>query len=150
MVDTPGGASGLLVRDDRGKKADRLVTRIDPGVASRVAELRGRERQAAEELEQWTTGVKEQMPLDASAAPITRAMISSVASPAGRGSKPMLTGFESETAHYDQRGLQKPILTFNDLLKLFRLEVETKAGSKSQAPAFSGQRAAGRPQPGPA
>jgi hypothetical protein len=27
----PGGASGLLVRDYKGKEADRLVTRIDPG-----------------------------------------------------------------------------------------------------------------------
>jgi hypothetical protein len=35
-------------------------------------------------------------------------------------------------------------------LKLFRLEVETRGGSKSPARAFSGQRAAVRPQPGPA
>jgi hypothetical protein len=49
----PGGASGLLVRDYKGKKADRLVTRIDPGVVSLLAELRGHERQAAEELGQW-------------------------------------------------------------------------------------------------
>jgi hypothetical protein len=33
-----------------GKEADRLVTRIDPGVVALVAELRGHERQAAEEL----------------------------------------------------------------------------------------------------
>jgi hypothetical protein len=46
MADIPGGASGLLVRDCKGKKADRLVTRIDPGVVSQVAELRGHERQA--------------------------------------------------------------------------------------------------------
>src|ERR1019366_9325964 len=31
MADLPGGASGLLVLDYRGKDADRLVTRIDPG-----------------------------------------------------------------------------------------------------------------------
>jgi hypothetical protein len=31
------------------------VTRIDPGVVSRVAELRGHERRAAEELEQGKT-----------------------------------------------------------------------------------------------
>jgi hypothetical protein len=31
------------------------VTRIDPGVVSLVAELRGHERQAAEEVEQWKT-----------------------------------------------------------------------------------------------
>ena len=35
------------------------MTRIDPGVVSLVAELRGHERQAAEELEQGKTGVKE-------------------------------------------------------------------------------------------
>jgi hypothetical protein len=35
----PDGASGLLVRDDRGKEGDRLVTRIDPGVVSLLAEL---------------------------------------------------------------------------------------------------------------
>ena len=35
--------------------------------------------------------------------------------PAGSGSKLTLTGFESGTAHYDQRGLQKPMPTFNDL-----------------------------------
>jgi hypothetical protein len=40
----------MLVRDCKGKKADRLVTLVDPGVVSLVAELRGRERQAAEEL----------------------------------------------------------------------------------------------------
>jgi hypothetical protein len=50
MADLPGGASGMLVRDDRGKKADRLVVRIDPGVVSLFAELRSHERQA-EELE---------------------------------------------------------------------------------------------------
>ena len=54
MVDPPGGTSGLLVRGYKGKKADRLVTRIDPGVVSLVAELRGHERQAAEELGRWS------------------------------------------------------------------------------------------------
>jgi hypothetical protein len=48
MTDVPGGASGMLCRDHRGKKTDRLVTRIDPGVVSLVAELRSHERQAAE------------------------------------------------------------------------------------------------------
>src|ERR1019366_3548923 len=47
-------------------EADRLVTRIAPGVVSLVAELRGHERQAAEELEQWKTGVEGPKPLDAS------------------------------------------------------------------------------------
>jgi hypothetical protein len=43
MADIPGGASGLLVRDYKGK-ADRLVTRIAPRAVSLVAELRGHER----------------------------------------------------------------------------------------------------------
>jgi hypothetical protein len=34
MADLPGGASGLLVRDYKGKEADRLVTRLDPGMVS--------------------------------------------------------------------------------------------------------------------
>src|SRR5450759_4033955 len=34
MADLPGGASGMLVRDCKGKEADRVVTRIDPGVVS--------------------------------------------------------------------------------------------------------------------
>jgi hypothetical protein len=33
----PGGASGLLARDSKGKEADRLVTRIGPGGVSLVA-----------------------------------------------------------------------------------------------------------------
>jgi hypothetical protein len=40
----PCGASGLLARHSKGKEADRLVTRIDSGVVSLVAELRGHER----------------------------------------------------------------------------------------------------------
>ena len=35
-------------------EADGLMARVDPGVVSLVAELRGHERQAAEELGQWT------------------------------------------------------------------------------------------------
>jgi hypothetical protein len=35
---------GLLVRDYKGKKADRLVTRIAPGVVSLLAALRGHGR----------------------------------------------------------------------------------------------------------
>jgi hypothetical protein len=53
MAEVPGGASGLLCRDYKGKEADRLVTRIDPGVVAMVAELRAHEKQAAEELGQW-------------------------------------------------------------------------------------------------
>jgi ABC-type Fe2+-enterobactin transport system substrate-binding protein len=44
----------VLVRDYKRKKADHLVTRIDPAVVSLVTELRGHERQAAEELDQMS------------------------------------------------------------------------------------------------
>jgi hypothetical protein len=70
MADLPGGASGLLVRGYKGKEADRLVTRIDPGVVSLVAELRGHERQAAEELEQWKAHHEERKVIDATPAAI--------------------------------------------------------------------------------
>ena len=63
MGDLPGGASRSLMRDYKGKEAGRLVTRIDPGVVSLVAELRGHERQAAEELGQWKI-VEEPKPAD--------------------------------------------------------------------------------------
>jgi hypothetical protein len=52
MADMPGGASELL-RDYMGKEAGVLATRIDPVVVSLVAELRGHERQLAEEMEPW-------------------------------------------------------------------------------------------------
>jgi hypothetical protein len=68
VADVRGGASGLLARGCMGKKAVRLVTRIDPCVVSLVAELRGHKRQAAEELEPWKTHVEERKPLDASPA----------------------------------------------------------------------------------
>jgi hypothetical protein len=42
----------VLCRDYKGRRADRLVTRIAPGVVSRVAELRAHERQATEEAGQ--------------------------------------------------------------------------------------------------
>jgi hypothetical protein len=72
----PGGASGLLVRDYKGKKADRLVTRIDPGVVALVAELRGCERQAAEELGQGKAHHEERKLLDAtSPAAVTLALL---------------------------------------------------------------------------
>ena len=62
MVAVPGGASGLLVRDYKGKEADQLVYKVDTGL---LGELRGHERQAAEEAEQWKTPVEERKPLDA-------------------------------------------------------------------------------------
>jgi hypothetical protein len=65
----------MLVRDYKGKEADVLVTRIDPGVVSLVADLRGHEQQAAEESERWIAHHEERKPLDASPAAITLAMI---------------------------------------------------------------------------
>jgi hypothetical protein len=50
MADLPGGASGLLVRDFKGKNADRLVTRIAPGVVSLVPNC-----ETPQELAQWTS-----------------------------------------------------------------------------------------------
>jgi hypothetical protein len=41
VADIRGGASGILVRGYKGKKADLVVVRIDPRVVSAVAELRG-------------------------------------------------------------------------------------------------------------
>jgi hypothetical protein len=75
MADLPGGASGMLCRDYKRKEADRPVTRIELGVVSLVAELCGHERQAAEELGQWKTGVEERKALDASPAAIRRALL---------------------------------------------------------------------------
>jgi hypothetical protein len=71
----PLGKCVGTVRDSKGKEADRLVVRIDPGVVSLVAELRAHERQAAEELEQWKTHHEERKPLDASPAAITLAQL---------------------------------------------------------------------------
>jgi hypothetical protein len=75
MAAVPGGASGLLCRDYKGKEADRLVTRIDPGVVSLLAELHGHERQAAEELERWKTHHEERKVVDASPAAVTLALL---------------------------------------------------------------------------
>jgi hypothetical protein len=77
MADVPGGASGLLMRDYKGKEGDRLVSRIDPALVSLLAELRSLERQAAEELDQWKTHVEEHKVIDASPAAITLGMICS-------------------------------------------------------------------------
>jgi len=51
------------------------VTRIAPGVAALVAELRGHEQQAAAELEQWKTHHEERWLIDASPAAITLALL---------------------------------------------------------------------------
>jgi hypothetical protein len=47
FADVPGGTTGLLVKDYKGKEADQLVYKVDTGL---LGELRGHERQAAAEL----------------------------------------------------------------------------------------------------
>jgi hypothetical protein len=75
MADIPGGSTGLLRREYKGKKADRLVTRIDTRIISLSAELRAHERQAAEELGHWKTGVAAPKPPDAPPATFTLAQL---------------------------------------------------------------------------
>jgi|SRR5450759_512152 hypothetical protein len=75
----------------KGKNADRLVTRIDPGVVSLAAELRGHERQAAEELEPWKTHPEERKVIDASPAAVRLAMISNQRPRPGRRRSPPST-----------------------------------------------------------
>ena len=55
MADVPGGASGLLVRDYKGKAANQAVYRIDLGIVALASALLAHEKQAAEELGQWKT-----------------------------------------------------------------------------------------------
>lgn len=53
MAETPGGASGLLVRQYHGAVA-LPVYKVDTALLSLLSELRAHERQAAEELGQWS------------------------------------------------------------------------------------------------
>lgn len=53
MADIPGGRSGLLCRDYKGKDATAEVYKIDPGIVGLLGELRAHEKQAAEQLGQW-------------------------------------------------------------------------------------------------
>jgi hypothetical protein len=46
----PGGTTGLMARDFRGKNADREIFKVDCGL---LRELRAHEEQAAKELGQW-------------------------------------------------------------------------------------------------
>ena len=52
MADIPGGSTGLLVKDYKGRNADQPVYKADVAL---MAEMRATERQAAEELGQWVT-----------------------------------------------------------------------------------------------
>jgi hypothetical protein len=55
MADVPGGQSGFLARDFKGKDATQEIYRVDSGIISLVIELRAIERQAAEQLGQWVS-----------------------------------------------------------------------------------------------
>lgn len=50
FADVPGGSTGLLVRDYKGKDATAPIYRVDTGL---LAELRLHEKQAAQELGEW-------------------------------------------------------------------------------------------------
>lgn len=51
MQDVPGGPTGMVVRDYRGKDADRAVYQVDAGTS---AELRATLKQLAQDMGQWT------------------------------------------------------------------------------------------------
>ena len=77
MADIPGGATGLLCKDYKGKDADQLVTKIDTGVLAMSAELRALERQAAEELAQWKVVIEAQKVVDVTPAAVMLGMLMS-------------------------------------------------------------------------
>ena len=58
MAAVPGGATGLLFRDYKGKDADVPVYRVDTAL---MAEQRAIMRQAAEELGQWVENREDSM-----------------------------------------------------------------------------------------
>ena len=66
MAEVPGGSSGLLTVDYRGNQA-MPVYKVDTGLLSLLSELRALEKQAAEELGQWTE--KRERPGDGTTAP---------------------------------------------------------------------------------
>ena len=59
FADAPGGTTGLLVKDYKGKDSCTPVYRVDTAL---LAELRAIEKQAAQELGQW--GEKPEPPAD--------------------------------------------------------------------------------------
>jgi hypothetical protein len=77
MAGILGGATGLLCKDYKGKEADQLVTKIDPGVMALSAELRALERQAAEELAQWKVVIEAQKVVDVTPAAVMLGMLMS-------------------------------------------------------------------------
>ena len=77
MADIPGGATGMLCKDYKGKDADQLVTKVDTGVLAMSAELRALERQAAEELAQWKVVIEARRVVDATPAAVMLGMLMS-------------------------------------------------------------------------
>ena len=53
MADVPGGSTGFLIRQYQGAHA-MPVYKVDTGLLSLLSELRAIEKQAAEELGQWS------------------------------------------------------------------------------------------------
>jgi hypothetical protein len=72
FADVPGGTTGLLIKDYKGKGAHTPVYRFD---AALLTEVRAHERQAAQESGQWRTVAEEPRPPGASPAAITLAML---------------------------------------------------------------------------
>jgi Terminase small subunit len=58
----PGGSSGLLCRDYKGKDATQPVYKVDTGIIGLAAEIRNHEKQAAQELGQWSEEKKDDAP----------------------------------------------------------------------------------------
>lgn len=51
MANVPGGTTGLILRDFKGKDANQEIFRFDAGLCQ---EMRATEKQAAQELGQWS------------------------------------------------------------------------------------------------
>jgi hypothetical protein len=75
MADLPGGASGMLARGYKARKPIGWWSASTPAWFRWSSELRGHERQAAEELERWKTHHEEREVIDASPAAITLALL---------------------------------------------------------------------------
>jgi len=56
MADIPGGTTGLILKDFKGKDANEPIYRVDVGLCQ---EMRFTEKQAAQELGQWSEGADE-------------------------------------------------------------------------------------------
>ena len=77
MAEAPGGSTGLLVRQHQGALAMPVYT-VDTGLLSLLSELRAIEKQAAEELGQWS---EKREATTNGAAPLTAITVQFVDSP---------------------------------------------------------------------